>query len=70
VALNISSNAPLHLFPDGITMWLDDHTTSHITVLGEVGLEHEIVVPFRVVLATFGEEIGHCPERGIIFVPK
>ena len=40
----------LHLLPDGVAVRLDDHTSAHSTLFGEVGFHNEVVVPLTVVL--------------------
>jgi hypothetical protein len=42
----------LHLLPDGVAMRLDHHAAAHIAVLGQVGLQHQVIVPLRVVHVT------------------
>ena len=39
-----------HALPNGETVWLDDHTPLYITVLGEVGLDDNLVVPLGIIL--------------------
>ena len=43
----------LHLFPDGVAVGFDHHAAADCRLLGEVGFYHKLIVPLRVVLATF-----------------
>ena len=43
----------LHLFPDGIAIGLDDHTSANCRLLGEVGFNHKIVIPLTVIISAF-----------------
>ena len=40
----------LHLFPDSVAVGLDDHAAAHGRLLGQIGLDYEVVIPLRVVL--------------------
>ena len=42
----------LHLFPDGIAIGLDDHTSAHCRLLGEVGFHHQFIIPLRVIIGS------------------
>ena len=45
----------LHLLPDGVTVRLDDHTAAHSRLLSQVSLNHQLIIPLRVILATFSQ---------------
>ena len=45
----------LHFFPNCITVGLDNHTASNRRLLCEIGFDHELIVPLRVVFAAFGQ---------------
>ena len=47
----------LHLLPNCITVRLDDHAAANVALLGQIGLYHQFVVPFAVVLASLCEEV-------------
>ena len=42
----------LNLFPDRIAVGLDDHTAADRTLLRQVGLHDQFVIPLRVILAS------------------
>ena len=54
----------LHLFPDGVSVRLDDHAAAHGGLFRKVGLHHEIVVPLGVVLGPFRYLFCH---KSIVF---
>ena len=39
----------LHFLPDSVTIRFDDHTPTHGRLLGQIGFNHEFVVPLRIV---------------------
>ena len=45
----------VHLLPDGIAVGFDDHAPADGRIFRQSGLDHQIVVPLRVVLVGFGE---------------
>ncbi len=45
----------LHLLPNGVSVWLDDHAAAHGRLLGQVGLGHQVVVLLAVVVSPFGQ---------------
>ena len=45
----------LHLFPDGITVWFDNHTATHWRKLSEVGLHYQVIVPLTIIISTLGQ---------------
>ena len=47
----------LHLLPNGVAVWLDDHASTHVALFGQVGLHHQFVVPPRVILASLRKEV-------------
>ena len=44
----------LHLFPNCVAIWLDDHTATNCCLLSEVGIHNQVVVPTGVVVGTLG----------------
>ncbi len=49
----------LHLFPDGIAIGFDDHAAADGALLGKVGADDELIVPFGIVFAAFGKIFCH-----------
>src|SRR5438552_9065039 len=49
----------LHFFPDGVSMWFNYHAPSYRTMIGEVCLNHYIVVPFTIILLARRNDIAH-----------
>jgi hypothetical protein len=47
---------PLHVLPDRVPPWLDDHAATHRAVLGKVRCAHDLLVPLGVVLLTRGSD--------------
>ena len=45
----------LHLLPDSVSVRLDYHTSAHSRLLCQIGLHHQLVVPLRIILTTFGK---------------
>ena len=45
----------LHLLPDGVAVWFDDHTTAYWRQFSEVGFHYQVVIPLAVVLGTLGQ---------------
>ena len=54
----------LNSFPDGIAIGFDDHTSAYGALLSEVGFDHQLIVPLRVILAARSQFliICHCIE--------
>ena len=48
----------LHALPDGKAVGLDDHAALDVAVLGEVGLDDNLIVPLGIVLVA-GGQFGH-----------
>ena len=46
---------PLHFFPDGVSIRLDDHATAHCALLGQIGLRHKFVIPLGIIIRSFSE---------------
>ena len=44
----------LHLFPDGITIGFDNHTSSHGGLFRQVGFHNQVVKPLTIIVGTLG----------------
>ena len=49
----------LHFFPDGIASWFYHHAAADGAVVGQVCLNNNIVIPFTIILFTFGNDFAH-----------
>ena len=47
--------SPVHLLPDGISVWLYHHASANSRTFGKTRLHHEVVVPLRIILGTAGQ---------------
>ena len=45
----------LHVFPDRVTPWPDDHTSLDRRVIGELRPEHQLIVPGGEILVAGGQ---------------
>ena len=43
----------LNALPDGITIRLDYHTAAHVGLFGQIGLDHQLIIPLGIVFASF-----------------
>lgn len=41
-----------HVFPNGVAVWFDDHTSLHARIVGEFRLSNDIDVPLRKVFTS------------------
>ena len=54
---------PLHLFPDRVTVRLDDHAAADGRILSEVSTLDDLVVPLGIVLRSCWKPFCHiCPD--------
>jgi hypothetical protein len=53
----------LHLFPESIAIWLDDHAAADGGVFRETGILNDIEIPLGIVFGARSNDIGHerCP---------
>ena len=56
----------LHTLPDGESVWLYDHAALDVAVLGEVGFDHDFVVPLGIILLA-GGQLRHVVVFGTVF---
>src|SRR4026207_405713 len=56
--LDAPVHVALHVLPDAVAVGLDDHAALDRAVVGEVGLEHDVQVPLRVILGLRGDLLG------------
>ena len=50
----------LHLFPDGVPVWPDDHAALDRRIIRQLGCSNHIRVPSRIVFAALGNlRFGH-----------